>query len=128
MLELLGGMSVEEVADRAVGEAGEVAEGVTRYAGVDWSWSEHAVCVVDETGEVVERFTVNHSAAGLSRMVRVLHRHGVVGVGIERSDGPVVQALLDAGLVVFVVASRAVTALRSRYGAAGNKDDRFDAR
>jgi transposase len=39
----------------------------------------------------------------------------------------VVQALLDAGLTVFVVASRQVTALRSRYGTAGNKDDRFDA-
>ena len=38
-----------------------------------------------------------------------------------------VQALLDAGLVVFVVPSRQVTALRSRYGSAGNKDDRFDA-
>jgi transposase len=109
----------------AVAEAVEVE--VPRYAGVDWSWSEHAICVVDETGEVVEQFTVNHSAAGLARMVKALHRHGVVGVGIERGDGPVVQALLDAGLVVFVVASRAVTALRSRYGAAGNKDDRFDA-
>ena len=48
-------------------------------------------------------------------------------MAIERGDGPVVQALLDAGLPVFVVASRQVTALRSRYGTAGNKDDRFDA-
>jgi transposase len=98
-----------------------------RYAGVDWSWSEHAVCVVDQTGTAIERVAVAHSAAGLGKLVTLLHRHQVVGVAIERGDGPVVQALLDAGLTVFVVASRQVTALRSRYGTAGNKDDRFDA-
>jgi transposase len=98
-----------------------------RWAGVDWSWSEHAVCVIDETGAATERFTVKHSAAGLARLVTALHRHQVGGVAIERGDGPIVQALLEAGLSVFVIPSRQVTALRSRYGTAGNKDDRFDA-
>src|SRR3954469_2833079 len=49
------------------------------------------------------------------------------GVGIERGAGPVVDALLAAGLSVFVISSRQVRALRLRYGTAGNKDDRFDA-
>ncbi len=102
-------------------------DGPVRYGGVDWSWSEHAVCVIDETGTVIEQVTVKHSATGLNKLAALLHRHGVNGVAIERGDGPVVQALLDAGLTVFVIASRQVTALRSRYGAAGNKDDRFDA-
>jgi transposase len=106
--------------------AGETTEPV-RYAGVDWSWSEHAICVVDESGAVVERLTVKHSGPGLGRLVTALHRHRVIGVAIERGDGPVVQALLDAGLRVFVIPSRQVTSLRSRYGSAGNKDDRFDA-
>jgi transposase len=57
----------------------------------------------------------------------VLHRHHVCGVAIERGDGPVVAALLEAGLTVFVIAARQVTALRTRYGTARNKDDRFDA-
>jgi len=48
-------------------------------------------------------------------------------VGIERGDGPVVDALLQAGLTVLVVAPGQVKNLRSRYGSAGNKDDRFDA-
>jgi transposase len=98
-----------------------------RYAGVDWSWTDHAVCVVDDDGAVVERLTAKHTAAGLAKLVTVLHRHEVDGVAIERGDGPVVQALLAAGLSVFVVPSRQVTALRTRYGTAGNKDDRFDA-
>ena len=102
-------------------------EGPVRWAGVDWSWSEHAVCVIDDAGAAVERFTVTHTAPGLSKLVTALHRHRVTGVAIERGDGPVVQALLDAGLAVFVIVSRQVTALRTRYGTTGNKDDRFDA-
>jgi transposase len=97
------------------------------HAGVDWSWDTHAVCVVDQDGQVVARFTVAHSAAGLGQLVSRLRRLQVGGVAIERGDGPVVDALLDADLPVFVITSRQVKALRLRYGTAGNKDDRFDA-
>ena len=48
-------------------------------------------------------------------------------VAIERPDGPVVDALLDAGLTVVVISPNQVKNLRGRYGSAGNKDDRFDA-
>ena len=48
-------------------------------------------------------------------------------MAIERPDGPVVEALLGAGLTVFVIAPNQLKNLRSRYGQAGNKDDRFDA-
>ena len=48
-------------------------------------------------------------------------------MAIERGDGPVVEELMDAGLAVFVVPPRQIKALRTRYGSAGNKDDRFDA-
>ena len=113
--------------DSATTRDDSAAGGPVRYAGVDWSWTEHAVCVIDETGVAVERVTLAHSAPGLRRLAAVLRRHHVVGVAIERGDGPVVQALLAAGLTVFVIASRQVSALRSRYGSAGNKDDRFDA-
>jgi transposase len=46
---------------------------------------------------------------------------------IERSDGALVDALLEAGLTLVVVTSRQMKNLRSRYGSAGAKDDRFDA-
>lgn len=98
-----------------------------RFAGVDWAKDDHVLCVVDGRGVVVERVTVAHTAAGLARLVKVLRRHEVSGVGIERGDGPVVDALLGAGLPVFVIAPGQVKALRGRYGSVGNKDDRFDA-
>jgi transposase len=96
-------------------------------AGVDWARDDHAVCVVGDQGEVLDRFTVPHDAAGLKRMAARLLRAGVGQAGIERGDGPVVDALLRAGLTVFVIPPGQVKNLRSRYGSAGNKDDRFDA-
>jgi transposase len=109
----------------SVHEQGVAARAVT--AGVDWAEADHAVCVVDAEGAPVERVCVPHTKAGIARLVRVLRRHAVVGVGIERPDGPVVDALFAAGVAVFVIAPSQVKALRARYGSAGNKDDRFDA-
>jgi transposase len=96
-------------------------------AGVDWAKDDHAVCVVGEQGEALERFAVRDDAAGLRQLTARLLRAGALQVGIERSDGPVVDALLAAGLAVFVIPPGQVKNLRSRYGSAGNKDDRFDA-
>ncbi len=96
-------------------------------AGVDWAKEDHVVCVVGEQGEVIDRFTIHHDAAGLRRMCRRLLRAGVGEVGIERGDGPVVEALLRAGVTLYVIPPGQVKNLRSRYGSAGNKDDRFDA-
>jgi transposase len=96
-------------------------------AGVDWAKDDHAVCVVGDQGEVLERFTVAHDAAGLRQLAARLLRAGVRQAGIERGDGPVVDTLLAAGLTVFVIPPGQVKNLRSRYGSAGNKDDRFDA-
>lgn len=99
----------------------------TRYAGVDWASRAHAICIVDDHGEAVERFEVEHSEPGLRTLGRRLTKAGVTRVAIERPDGPVIEALFGAGLEVVVIASRHVKALRTRYGTAGNKDDRADA-
>jgi transposase len=103
------------------------AAAVRVTAGVDWAKDDHAVCVAGDQGEVLERFTVGHDAAGLREMAARLLRAGVAQAGIERGDGPVVETLLQAGLTVFVIPPGQVKNLRSRYGSAGNKDDRFDA-
>ena len=96
-------------------------------AGIDWASSDHAVAVVDGHGTEQERFTVAHTGPGLRQLVLRLRRAGVSEVGIERPDGPVVDALLKAGLGVIVIAPNQVKNLRGRYGSAGNKDDGFDA-
>ena len=97
------------------------------FGGVDWATDAHAVCVVDAQGRVIVHFDVAHSAEGLSELCGRVRRAGARRVAIERPDGPVVDALLAAGLEVVVVTSRSVKALRERYGTSGNKSDRSDA-
>jgi transposase len=81
------------------------------FGGVDWAWHEHAACVVGCGGEVLDRFSVEHTAKDLDGLARRFLRAGVRRVAIERPDGPVVDALMEAGLEV----------------AAGNKADASDA-
>jgi len=96
-------------------------------AGIDWASTEHVVAVVGPDGVQRSVVTVTHTGAGLRRLVGFLHRAGVVEVGIERPDGPVVDALLAGGFTVFVIAPKQIKSLRGRYGSAGNKDDARDA-
>jgi transposase len=103
----------------------EPANGVT--CGIDWVWEDHAVSVVDARGREIRRHSAGHSAAGLRELIDVLARAGVREAAIERPDGPVVDALLEAGITVVVISPNQVKNLRGRYGSAGNKDDRFDA-
>ncbi|WP_304051742.1 IS110 family transposase [Jatrophihabitans endophyticus] len=103
----------------------EPPNGVT--GGLDWARDDHAACVVDTRGREVVRHSVEHSTAGLAELVGVFRQAGCHEVAIERPDGPVVDALLAAGTTVVVINPNRVKNLRSRYGSAGNKDDRFDA-
>ena len=96
-------------------------------AGIDWAAELHTVCVLDGDGKMIERFDATHDNQALRMMVTRFRKAGVAKVAIERGDGPVVQALIDAGLAVFVVPSRQIKALRTRYGSAGHKEDRLDA-
>ena len=96
--------------------------GVT--GGLDWARDDHAV-----------RWSMPAAANSCGRCRAQRRRADRVGraagrrrceVAIERPDGPVVEALLEAGPVV-VISPNQVKNLRGRYGSAGNKDDRFDA-
>lgn len=101
------------------------ASGLT--AGLDWAKDDHVICVVDSAGEVVARFEAAHTANGLRSVLSRLATLGCVEIAIERPDGPVVDTLLEAELTVVVISPNQLKNLRSRYGSAGNKDDRFDA-
>ena len=96
-------------------------------AGIDWARDDHAACIVDGRGRKVAATMVEHTTTGLRELIGFIGRHGVGEVAIERPDGPVIDALLAAGLTVVVISPNQVKNLRSRYGSAGNKDDRFDA-
>lgn len=46
---------------------------------------------------------------------------------LKHPNGPVIDALLAAGLTIVVISPNQVKNLRGRYGSGGNKVDRFDA-
>jgi transposase len=102
-----------------------VSEG--RFAGVDWASEEHAGCVVDADGRIVEGRRYGHDERGIKALCRRLLELGVELVAIERPDGLLVDRLLDAGLRVIAVHPNQVAAMRPRFTASGGKSDSFDA-
>jgi transposase len=101
------------------------------YVGIDWAAQTHAVCVLDPAGRVTTRFTIGHTAEGLADL---LARLGAVGadrldvpVGIERPDGRLVDALLEAGHPVVPVSPNAIKTWRDGQVLSGAKSDAGDA-
>ena len=100
------------------------------FVGIDWASAVHAVCVQDATGRQVSAFTVEHSADGLAGLMRRLARLGEpaeIPVGIERPDGRLVDALLEAGHPVVPVKPNAIKTWRDGEVLSGAKSDAGDA-
>ena len=103
---------------------------MTYFVGLDWAAREHAVCAIDERGEVIVRFTVAHSASGMSELIGRLAKlapPAELRVAIERPSGIVVDTLVEAGFAVVPIHPNAVKASRPRYSAAQGKTDLGDA-
>jgi transposase len=49
------------------------------FVGIDWASTEHAVCVLDQTGKTIRAFRIPHSAAGFDDLVARLRRLGRTG-------------------------------------------------
>jgi transposase len=98
-----------------------------RFAGVDWASEEHAVCVVDERGRILEGRRYGHNEPGIRALCARLVRLRVAVVALERPDGLLIERLLDAGLAVVAVHPNQVKAMRPRFSVAGGKSDSFDS-
>src|SRR5947209_7103994 len=98
-----------------------------RFAGVDWASEEHAVCIVDARGRIVEGRRYRHDEPGVRALCSRLLRLKVALVALERPDGLLIERLLDAGLAVIAVHPNQVKANRPRYSVAGGKSDSFDS-
>ena len=104
--------------------------GALFFVGIDWAAATHAVCVLDSDGRKVAAFTVEHTADGLTGLVRRLARIGapdVMPIAIERPDGRLVDVLLEAGHPVVPVSPNAIKTWRESETGSGAKSDAGDA-
>jgi len=104
--------------------------GALFFVGIDWAAKTHAVCVLDATGKTVAAFTIEHTAAGFTGLVRRLAKLGDPAgapVAIERPDGRLVDALLAAGHPVVPVKPNAIKTWREGEVISGAKSDPGDA-
>ena len=100
------------------------------YVGIDWASRAHELCVVDESGVVVEQFGFAHSERGIANALERLAKVGrpsELPVAIERPDGLLVDRLLEAGHPVVPIHANAFHAARPRWEGAGSKSDVGDA-
>jgi hypothetical protein len=101
------------------------------FVGLDWASREHAVCIIDDSGAIRERFDVTHDAAGLRELLAHLRRYAPtpaqLPIAIERPSGLVVDTLIEAGYAVVPIHPNVVKATRPRYRSHGAKSDASDA-
>lgn len=88
------------------------------------------MCVLDTDGRKVAAFTIEHTAAGFARLATRLGKHSQpedMPVAIERPDGRLVDALLEAGHPVLPVKPNAIKTWRESEVLSGAKSDPGDA-
>ncbi|MGW4720461.1 IS110 family transposase [Nocardia sp. NPDC004260] len=110
---------------------GLVLEEAAFFVGIDWATREHAVCVLDTAGKKVAAFMIAHTAAGFAKLAARLAGLGAdpagVPIAIERPDGRLVDALLEAGHPVVPVKPNAIKTWREGEVVSGAKSDAGDA-
>ena len=100
------------------------------FTGIDWAAETHAVCVMEAGGKIAAEFTIEHSADGITALLRRLARYGDPGslpVAIERPDGRLVDLLLEAGHPMVPVKPNAIKTWREGEVLSGAKSDAGDA-
>src|SRR5436305_8452946 len=106
-------------------------ETIAWFAGVDWGSERHQVCLLDARGTTVGEREFPHSGEGLAELgdwlLSMASAASTVAVAIEVPHGPVVDALIDRGFVVYAINPKQLDRLRDRFSVAGAKDDRRDA-
>ena len=106
-------------------------ETISWFAGVDWGSERHQVCLLDAQGTIAGEREFPHSGEGLAELgdwlLSMASAASTVAVAIEVPHGPVVDALIDRGFVVYAINPKQLDRLRDRFSVAGAKDDRRDA-
>src|SRR5262245_12327064 len=102
------------------------------YVGLDWGTEFHQACVLDARGKILRECRINHSGEAITDFLRALNeiangKADCLAMAIEVPRGPVVEAILEAGLGVYSINPMHLYRFRDRHTVAGAKDDSRDA-
>jgi hypothetical protein len=100
------------------------------FVGWDWASTTHDVTVIDDAGNIVDRWAAEHTETGLDQTLARLAGYGrpeQLPVAIERPSGLVVDRLSAAGHPIIPIHPNAFHATRPRWGAAAAKSDPGDS-
>src|SRR5215212_4833116 len=98
-----------------------------KYVGLDWA---SQATVLDEAGQVLDRWAFAHNEAGIDQAMTRLAGYGRpedLPVAIEATSGIVVDRLLAAGHPVVPIHPNSFNAARPRWGASKAKSDPGDS-
>ena len=102
------------------------------YVGIDWAESEHAVCVLDETGSLLAEQTIPDTIDGSRELHRLLAEHATepseVVIASETEHGLLMRALQQTGYQLYAINPLLASRYRERTSASGAKSDPGDAR
>lgn len=97
------------------------------FAGIDWADRHHDVVVIDEAGRRVASLRVEHTADGLTKLIRFLRAIAPleqIACIVETTHGLLITALLEAGVPLYPVNPKTIDRKRTASGA---KTDLIDA-
>jgi len=100
------------------------------FVGWDWANETHDVSVLDQEGDLLDRWSLRHDEEGIDAALARLASHGAPGelpVAIETTSGVIVDRLLEAGHPVVPIHPNAFNAARPRWGASRAKSDPGDS-
>jgi len=101
-------------------------QSITHYAGFDWARDHHAVVIVNQQGQIVADFEIQHTQAGWKAFFEKTAAFPDLAVAIETNQGAAVDQLLQAGYTVYPVNPVAAKAYRQRKAPSGTKTDHLD--
>lgn len=100
------------------------------FVGWDWADETHDVSVLDQEGNLLDRWALRHDEDGIDAALGRLATRGTPGelpVAIETTSALVVDRLLEAGHPVVPIHPNAFNAARPRWGASRAKSDPGDS-
>ena len=102
------------------------------FVGDDWAEAHHDVYVCDDAGTKLASKRLPEGIDGMAKLHDLVASHvdgpGEVVVGIETDRGLWVNALVEAGYVVYAINPKAASRYRDRHSLSGAKSDPGDAK